>query len=191
MSSSVSQTSEGRSLPSKATSLNSNSEGNTTTAVPAAASQQPYYLEILPSETKLRTEFSKTLSIEVPKEAESSSPSTPSTPQSALPDLTFHSTKSEILTRSKRLHSSKCREVWTLPTKGPSQHTKHPEKDILGGAEEEVVISLPQLVEDHWKKFPLVVRLMKGIADEQFSKSFLDLHFLKRTKVSLYYTSLI
>jgi len=82
----------------------------------------------------------------------------------------------------------KCREVWTLPTsRGPSQQVKHPDNDMLAGTEEEIVITLPQLVEDHWKKFPLVVRIMKGIIDERFNKNILDLHFLKRTKVSLYH----
>lgn len=72
----------------------------------------------------------------------------------------------------KRLRSGNCREDWILPPKKSSSIS-----------EEEEVFTLPQLVEEHSKNFPLSVMVVKGLEEHFPPRSVVDVCFLKQTQV--------
>lgn len=144
----------------------------------------PEYLNLQQSSqgTKAAAHLPLTGSTNTPTATKSTSPlaQAPSPAAASLPSL------SPITNHPKRLRSSKCREEWTLPTKAVSALKATSIRDPqLSALSENEAVPLPQLVVERWSQFPLSVRVIKGLLEEQLSsKSILDIHFLKKTKVS-------
>lgn len=126
------------------------------------------------------TSPSKSPSSKKAEKSFSTSPSPSPSPQTPLSAPTSPSLKMDSVIRS-RMDSARCREIWTLPSSRANSDKQ------LFGLGEETIVTMTQLVDEHWRKFPVAVKVLKGLVDEKlFTNSILDLHFLKRTKVRIF-----
>ena len=74
----------------------------------------------------------------------------------------------------RRLRSGMCREDWVLLKK--STHSSI--------SEEEAVLTLPQLVEEHSRNFPMTATVISGLGEQVPFRTTINIHFLKQTKAS-------
>lgn len=84
-------------------------------------------------------------------------------------------TSSPISNHPKRLRSNMCREDWILPRK-PSHSSI---------SEEEMTLTLSQLVEEHSKNFPMRATVVSGLGEQLPPRTAITIHFLKQTKARI------